>query len=108
MAGRRRLRSSSTRRRVVGSRARNTEHAALGGDQPSRRPGVKQASKFARRACWRDQHMGGPFVRRDILFALIDVALASLEIGFLGGQTLLAIVDFLNPRPQVAFARLKG
>ena len=38
------------------------------------------------------------FVRRDVLFAVVDVALASLDIGLLRGQRLLAIVD----RPRSA------
>jgi hypothetical protein len=51
--------------------------------------------------------MRGPFVRRDILFAVVDVTLASLDIGFLRGQRLFAVVDLPNPCEQVAFASLK-
>jgi len=51
--------------------------------------------------------MCGPFVRRNILFAVIDVTLASLEIGSFAAQRLFAVVDLTNPREQIAFARRK-
>ena len=107
MAARRRLRSSSGRSRAVGFRARGTEHFALGGDQPSRRPGVQPAAKFVHRPDRRKKHMRGRFVRRHILFAFVDVAPASLDIGFLRGQRLFAVVDLPDPCLQIALARLK-
>ena len=108
MAGRRRLRSSSARSRAVGFRARNTEHPALGGDQPSRRPGVQPASKFVHRAYRCNEHMRGPIrAPRHIVRGRRRRACGAPDRLPSAAKILLAIVNLRNPRQQVAFASLK-
>ena len=66
---------------------------------------MQPASHIVHRADRCGEDMRGAIMRRDVLLAVVDLALTALDIGFLGGQSLLAIVSLRYPRQQVAFAR---
>src|ERR1700734_28629 len=94
------LNDSSTRR--VRLRPSRTKHPALQSDQPRRRVCIEPSSQSVRQPDRRKNGMSGPFVCRDKLFTLVDVALALLDIGFLRRQRLFAVVDLPDSRQQIA------